>query len=117
MHDYRYMEKPEPETTVAYKLFKVRKDGSLGPLFINASMRIPTGVWLDAETHPTKGFATRRGWHCMFFPSAPHLEGTKAAKNRRWYRVEIENFTEHNRPGAQGGTWYTAERMKVLDLL
>ena len=31
---------------IAYKLLKRRRDGTLGPLFINASQRIPIGVWL-----------------------------------------------------------------------
>jgi hypothetical protein len=102
---------------IAYKLLRVRKDGTLGPLFINASMRIPMDRWLPAQCHPTNGFAVREGWHCMFFPSAPHLEGTKSAENRRWYRVEIRDFTEHERPAGQGGTWYTAGWMRVLDSL
>lgn len=46
----------------AYKLVRKLKDGSLSPLFINKKSRIPVGVWLDAEEHPTKGFAVRKGW-------------------------------------------------------
>jgi len=57
----------------AYKLFKLRADGTLGPLFINASQRLPEGVWLKSEDHPTKGFAHRPGWHCTLKPEAPHL--------------------------------------------
>jgi hypothetical protein len=37
----------------AFKLFKLRKDGTLGPLFINARQRIPVGEWLEAGDHPT----------------------------------------------------------------
>jgi len=47
----------------AYKLLKLRKDGSLGPLFINRKQKIPIGKWLTAECHPTKGYALRPGWH------------------------------------------------------
>lgn len=56
-----------------YKLFRKMKDGLLATLFINKTMRIPFGVWLDAENHPTKGFTTRQGWHCTLIKSAPHL--------------------------------------------
>jgi hypothetical protein len=49
---------------IAYKLFRKLKDGSLAPLFINKKTRIPLNKWLDAEPHPTKGFAFRKGWHC-----------------------------------------------------
>jgi hypothetical protein len=48
---------------IAYKLFRVRKDGTLGPLFINRPQRVPVGKALVAEDHPTKGFAFRPGWH------------------------------------------------------
>lgn len=96
---------------IAYKLFKTRKDGSIGPLFINASLRIPIGKWLPAEEHPTKGFAFRPGWHCTHAPYAPHL----SERGRRWYRVEIRGAVEHQRPESQGGLWYTAEKMKVLE--
>ena len=48
---------------IAYKLLRIRKDGSIGPLFINQKQRVPIGEWLDAEDHPTSGFAHRPGWH------------------------------------------------------
>ena len=43
----------------AYKLFKLRADGTLGPLFINRQQVVPIGEWLEAETHPTQGYAVR----------------------------------------------------------
>ena len=98
----------------AYKLFKIRKDGSLGPLFINPSQRIPIGEWLQAEEHPTKGFAYRPGWHCCFQPVAPHL--AKAPKNgpkRVWVEIEVIGTTTYKRPESQGGSWVLAEKMKV----
>ena len=52
----------------AYKLFRVRKDGTLGPLFINRRQVVPIGEWLTAEEHRTKGFAFRPGWHCTARP-------------------------------------------------
>ena len=103
---------------LAYKLLKRRKDGSLGPLFINASQRVPVGVWLDAEDHPTKGFAHRPGWHCTNRKRAPHLKkNPKGALPRVWCRVEVTGITELSRPTDQGGTWFLAERMQVLEVL
>jgi len=46
---------------IAYKLIRKMKDGSLSPLFINKKSRIPVGVWLEAENHPTKGYTVRKG--------------------------------------------------------
>jgi len=94
----------------AYKLIRKLKDGSLSPLFINKKSRIPIGVWLEAEEHPTKGFAFRKGWHCTLEPVAPHL----STKNRVWVEVEIEDTEFYNRPKSQGGTWVLAQRMKVV---
>lgn len=95
---------------IAYKLLRVRKDGSLGPLFIARSMRIPMKVWLAAEEHPTAGYAFRPGWHCTPAPFAPHL----SEKGRQWFKVEIDGVTTHVRSQVQGGTWYIAQRLKVL---
>lgn len=95
---------------IAYKLIRKLKDGSLSPLFINKNSRIPIGVWLDAEEHPTKGFAFRKGWHCTLEPKAPHL----STKDRIWVEVEIDDFEYYKRPESQGGTWVLAQRMKVV---
>lgn len=104
---------------VVYKLFKQRADGSLGPLFINATLRVPIGVWMESEDHPTKGFAHRPGWHCTIKPEAPHIK--KAPKNgpkRVWCRVEIDGWTKpFERPEIQGGTWMLAERLKVIEVI
>ena len=95
---------------IAYKLFALHRDGTIGPLFINRRMRLEGGRWYDAEPHPTKGFAFRPGWHCCSEPIAPHL----SKRGRIWCEVEIEDATKHMRPAAQGGLWYTANRLKVL---
>jgi hypothetical protein len=95
---------------IAYKLLRLRKDGSLGPLFINQRQRIPVGVWLNAEAHPTKGFAFRPGWHCTHAPVAPHL----SSKGRVWCEVLIQKFKEVKRQAAQGGLWFLAGRMKLI---
>lgn len=95
--------------TKAYKLFRVRKNGTIGPLFINRSMVIPIGKWLKAEDHPTSGFAHRVGWHATRTPDAPHM----SIKDRVWYEVEVKNFKEIERPKNQGGKWILAGWIKV----
>lgn len=103
---------------IAYKLLKKRKDGSIGPLFINAKQRIPVGEWLEAEDHPTKGFAHRPGWHCTMNQSAPHLTmKPRGGLPRVWARVEVKDFKKYQRPESQGGTWLLAQHMKVLEVL
>ena len=102
---------------IGYKLFKQRKDGSLGPLFINAKQRIPTQTWVEAEDHPTKGFAHRPGWHLCHYPVAPHLKPTTTTQKRVWVKVEYEDSQEIPRPASQGGNWILAKRIKVLGIL
>lgn len=94
----------------AFKLLRVRKDGSLGPLFINRKQIIRPGRWLKAECHPTKGFAIRPGWHVTTKPVAPHL----SMVGRRWMIVEVRDCEEIKRPVSQGGTWLIAKWMKVV---
>lgn len=93
-----------------FKLFRLMKDGSLAPLFINKKQRIPVGEWLDAEDHPTKGFAHRPGWHCCLKPEAPHLSN----KGRVWCEIEFDNYELFDRPASQGGQWVLAKKMKVI---
>ena len=97
------------ETIKGFKLFRVRKDGSLGPLFINARLRVPEGKWLGAESHPTKGFAYRPGWHACTKPVAPHL----SKKGRVWCEVELVGVQKYDRPESQGGAWLLARGLKV----
>lgn len=99
---------------IAYKLLRQRKDGTLGPLFINAKQRIPIGKWLVAETcHHKKGFAYRPGWHFTFKPYAPHLSN----KGRVWCKIEAKNFKKYERPECQGGIWGIAKNMKVIKIV
>lgn len=95
--------------TKAYKLFKVRKDGTIGPLFIGASKRLPIGVWLEAEDIPTKGYAKRPGWHCGLEPVAPHL----SIKGRAWFEVTVKDYYLFQRPQHQGSKWVIAKAMKI----
>lgn len=97
---------------IAYKLVKKRKDGTLGPLFIDTKFRYVVGPWLIAEDHPTKGFAHRPGFHCTSKPEAPHL---RTGTDRTWIKVEIQDYTEHVRPANQGGLWYLAKKLRVLE--
>lgn len=97
----------------AFKLLRRRADGSLGPLFINATLRVPIGEWLDAEDHPTKGYKHRPGWHCTARREAPHL----SEKGRVWCNVVVDDFEMFNRPVSQGGQWILAQRMKVLGII
>lgn len=103
-------------TRLGWKLLKLRKDGTLGPLFINARQRIEVGVEYQAEKHPTAGYAYRPGWHACAERSAPHLTKGKAAESRVWARVSLQGVTEHHRPASQGGVWFTAESMTVLSI-
>jgi hypothetical protein len=93
----------------AYKLFRLRKDGTLGPLFIGATIRVPVDQWVKAQAIRTKGFAYRPGWHCCAVPNAPHLSMT----GRIWCEVSIMETEEHHRPASQGGLWYTAQKLRV----
>lgn len=98
---------------IAYKLVRRRRDGSLGPLFINARLRIPLNEWLRAEAHHKKGFKFRPGWHCTAAPVAPHL----STRDRVWVEVEIQDYEEVVRPATQGGLWYLAKRIRFIRIL
>lgn len=98
---------------IAYKLFRMKKDGNITSLFINKMEIIPFNKWLKSESHLTKGFAFRPGWHCTHAPHAPHL----SLKNRVWCKVKIENFEEIKRPVSQGGMWYLAKWINVMDII
>ena len=103
---------------VGYKLFRLRKDGTLGPLFINRGLVVPVGQRLEAELHPTKGFAVRQGWHAALRPHAPHLkESLRSGERRVWCRILLESPTYYDRPESQGGTWVLGSAMTVIEVL
>lgn len=89
------------------------KDGSLASLFINKKDRLPIGEWLDAEEHPTKGYAVRKGWHCTIVPQAPHL----SKEGRVWVKVLLQDYDWYMRPVSQGGIWILAQKMKILEIV
>ena len=102
----------------AYKLLRIKSNGNLYPLFINKKIHTPIGEWLEAECHPTKGFAVRQGWHCCLKPHAPHLKRElSSGEIRVWVEVEIEDFEYYDRPESQGGTWVLAQKMKIVRVL
>ena len=94
---------------IAYKLFRKRKDGTLGSLFINRKKVLPLNEWVVAEEHPTKGYYFRPYWHCCAKPEAPHL----STKNRVWAEVEIQDYLMFCRPQKQGGVWYLSKQIKI----
>lgn len=101
---------------IAYKLFRQLKNGSITSLFINKHIVLPHNIWMEAKSHPTKGFAVRPGWHCTAEPVAPHLKmKLKSGEVRVWKKVLIEDYTEIQRPENQGGLWYLAKRIMILD--
>jgi len=97
---------------IVYKLLSRKRDGSLGSLYINRKHRLTVGEWEYAEAHPTSGYANRPGWHTTSEPVAPHI---KMKPDREWWRVEIDNFYEFKRPKGQGGVWYIAKAMRLLE--
>jgi len=96
---------------LGYKLMRLRKDGSLGSLFINRKARYPTGKWLKAEDHPTRGYAHRPGWHVLRAPHAPHL----SKEGRVWVIVECSGVRYVDRPLSNGGWWMLANRIRIID--
>jgi hypothetical protein len=101
------------EVVETNKLFTLRKDGSLGPLFIGAKERIPVGEWVQFdEKLSRKGFATRPGIHAPT-ADAPHIK-PKVGEGRIEKKVLLRNWEILQRPQSQGGNWYIAGEMKVL---
>lgn len=97
---------------IGYKLFRKRKDGTYGPLFINRKQRLLRGITYAAEEHPTKGFAFRPGWHVCSKRDAPHL---RQDGDRVWCRVHFTKAAEINRPASQGGVWYLGSHLTILE--
>lgn len=84
------------KANIGYKLFEMRDDGKLFPLFIGKTQETPMNEWVMAEIveyHPS--FAHRPGWHIgAAIPSAPWLmsfDGTyKSQRGKRFKRVWCE---------------------------
>ena len=97
---------------IGYKLFRKRKDGTYGPLFINRKLRLLQDTLYMAEDHPTKGFAHRPGWHICSEPIAPHL---RQGGDRVWCKVEFDMLSTIERPLSQGGIWYLGKTLMILE--
>jgi len=95
----------------SYKLFRVLKSGDITSLFINKTERLKRGVWLEAREFPTAGYKFRPFWHCTAQPEAPHL----SEKGRVWLKVEMRDFEIFERPEHQGGKWFLAKRIKIIE--
>lgn len=93
-----------------YKLFRKRRDGTYGPLFINKKLRLRVGVEYEEQDVPTKGYAHRPGWHICKHQYAPHL----STRGRVWCFVEFTHKQTLHRPKSQGGTWYLGSSVKIL---
>lgn len=84
------------EIRKGWKLFEMRDDGKLFPLFIGKTTETPMNEWVMAEIiehHPS--FAHRPGWHIgALMPSAPWLMGAngtyKSQRGKRFRRVWCE---------------------------
>lgn len=79
-----------------YKLFEMRDDGKLFPLFIGKKNETAMNKWVPAEIiMEHRGFSHRPGWHLgALIPSAPWLmsaNGTyKSQRGKRFKRVWCE---------------------------
>jgi hypothetical protein len=84
------------KTKTGYKLFEMRNDGKLFPLFIGKKRETPMNEWIPAEIIiEHKGFAHRPGWHIgASMPSAPWLLGAdatyKSQRGKKFKRVWCE---------------------------
>lgn len=98
---------------IAYKLFRIKKNGDISSLFINKRESYKFNVWMEAKSYPTKGYSYRPYWHCTEKPSAPHL----SMKNRVWVEIEMDEYVEFKRPESQGGRWFLAKKIKLIKML
>ena len=77
-----------------YKLFEMDRFGNLYPLFIDKKTIYPMGQWIQAENHPTAGYAKRPGIHVGQICSAPWLMSAdgvyKSQRGKHWKRVWCE---------------------------
>jgi hypothetical protein len=95
---------------IAYKLFRKRSNGTYGSLFIDKKKNYVINVQYYAEEHETKGYKLRPYFHVCLKPEAPHL----SVKNRVWCEVEVNDFTEFDRPECQGGKWILSKDLIIL---
>lgn len=101
---------------IAYKLFKLSKQGVLHPLYVSVKQEIPLGVHLDAKPgeKTAKGkvksalgeLAYRPGWHLTEIPFADHIgkrqpNGELYQKhNNVWCEVEFDDMIDYTEQAA-----------------
>jgi hypothetical protein len=102
-------------TTKAWKLFRLRKDGTLGPLFVDRELVIrPETVYTARQDIRPKTLAYRPGFHCIKHRWAPHIKMRLHNGERRvWCRVVIADYYRDKRPLTQGGMWYVAQNLMI----
>lgn len=93
---------------IGYKLFEMNSNGELFPLFIDKAEEIPVGKWVKAKYIPTKGFASRGGFHIgADVPDAPWLKAydgsdtgfyrSRFSKGKRvWCEIEYNSNHDYN---------------------
>jgi hypothetical protein len=68
---------------------------------------------MNAESHPTKGFALRPFWHCTSTPSAPHLSEKVGYVVKEWKLRILLNFKDQIIKVVNG----ICNRMKIIEKL
>lgn len=89
----------------AFKVFKRRKDGTLGSLFVDCRRRIAVGKWIEAKDafRPT-WLSFLPGWHSHAdFSKAKAL--LKAADNRVMYEVLVKDIVREFPNGRVVSRW------------
>ena len=97
----------ERKIKYGYKLFEENNKGELFPLFIGKNIPTPMNQWIPAQFIPTKGFASRGGWHIGELPDAPWLKGYDGTElgcyksrwktgKRVWCLVEYNATIDYN---------------------
>lgn len=112
-------------TRTGYKLFRMKKDGRLYPLFVLADKPTPMFQWLEAEAGVLVGkkvkskiglLSYRPGWHLCDIPEATHLSMTP---NRVWAECEYEEHGSYRfkTNPRMNGEWIIAKRIRVMQVL
>lgn len=96
-----------------YKLVRLRKDGTIGPLFFDATLRIPFGKWMWFKPLQKKRFCFRPGWHVLRERRAPHL----SKRGRIWIKVEMKHYRRMEGSFVpKREIWFIAKRIKVVKI-
>lgn len=94
----------------AYKLFRKRADGTLGPLCVNRGLVIPKGVWLRCEFDcDPRNASYRPGWHARPRPFSDHVQ---TLPNRVWCLVYLDDAEKVFKSKYEW--WHVAKWMKVI---